>query len=174
MARKRRTPDDEIRVREHECIRLRRTGMTFDEIAIAVGYANSGGAQKAYERGMGRLVHDDVKAERARMMDQLDMMLNAHWARSMAGNPDHTNTVLRVLERRARLLGLDMPIRTELTVTVWDTANEEGRELVEIYERLAALETVDLIAGVEGALAQAAGGSPVLEHGEGTTGAAPA
>jgi len=170
MAMRRRTDEEKIRAREAECVRCRRAGMTWDEVAVATGYASASGAQTAYQRAMDRIVHDDVKAERARMTDQLDMLLSAHWTHALKGAVEHTHTVLRVMERRARLLGLDMPVRTELAITVWDAGTDEGRELIELYEQLAG----GLITGIEGSLAEAASGPRVLELEASPTGAAPA
>lgn len=46
---------------------------------------------------------------RAMELQRCDALQAAAWAGAMRGNPDKIRTILRVMDRRARLLGLDAP-----------------------------------------------------------------
>ena len=47
--------------------------------------------------------------------DRLDRMQVAHWAAAMRGDVPATAQVIKIMERRARLLGLDAPTATQVT-----------------------------------------------------------
>lgn len=46
---------------------------------------------------------------------RLDSMLQSIWKEVMDGNTQYMDRALRIMERRARLLGLDKPIQTDIT-----------------------------------------------------------
>lgn len=74
-------------------------------VATAYKYVNEG-----YEEL--RLFNDEQKAEVKRLeLYRLDAMLLKLW--SKRDQPRHADTILRIMERRAKLLGLDEPIRWE-------------------------------------------------------------
>lgn len=151
---------EEVLIKERAVLQLRREGKLWDEIAREVGYASASGAQRAHVRALDRIVYDDVKATRLQEQDRLDMLMQANWAAAMRGHIDSGVFVLRVMERRAKLLGLDMPTRIETTLTVWDGTGEFDAELREILSQLEQLD-VD-VRGVEGAPAEDDGVSAVL------------
>ncbi len=43
-------------------------------------------------------------------LERLDELWQAHWPNAVAGDPVSTQTILRLMERRARLEGLDAPV----------------------------------------------------------------
>jgi hypothetical protein len=45
-------------------------------------------------------------------MQRLDALLATHWKRRR--DPEHSNVILRIMDRRARLQGLDKPVKTEI------------------------------------------------------------
>ena len=47
-------------------------------------------------------------------LERLDKLTAAVWNNAMSGDDKAVNTALRIMERRARLMGLDAPVRTEL------------------------------------------------------------
>ena len=112
-----RKTDQETLDREAECLRLRRGGLTLDEIAKQVGYANPGSVHKALERANARIVRDDIEQIRALEEDRLDTLQAANWGKAMKGDFQAGTLVLRIMDRRAKLLGLDMPFKQEVVVT---------------------------------------------------------
>lgn len=141
----------EILEKEAEVIRLRRAGMTFDMIAQRVGYADPSGAQKAYVTACKRIVYSEVDAVRREEQDRLDIAQTAIWSGVLRGDIPSINSLLKIMERRAKLLGLDMPVRVQQEVTVWNGDSNLDREIQTLISQL------ESISGSEGDLADTAG-----------------
>jgi len=105
------------RKREADALNLRLAGATYDAIAKQIGLASPGAAQKAFERSLERLAPvKDREEARALEAARLDRMQIAHWQKAVSGDPGATETVLRIMARRARLLGLDAPVDVNLNL----------------------------------------------------------
>ena len=117
--------DPAVIEREKKVLELRRGGLTFDLIAERVGYANASGAHKAYLSACRRIVVEDVEAIRNAEIDRLDIAQAAIWGDLVNGADaqDRARAVLalmKIMERRARLLGLDMPTKSQVEVNIHD------------------------------------------------------
>jgi hypothetical protein len=99
--------------REQQAIRLRLSGATFQAIADHLKISRKG-AWKIVMRSMDRARKDSAEqAEQVKELElaRLDALLLAHWTdRARTKNAE---VILRIMERRARLLGLDAPSRWE-------------------------------------------------------------
>lgn len=82
-------------------------GFSYEEIARQVGFTNRGSAHRAVRKALAERQAEDIDTLRALEADRLDALQAAHWDLAMAGDPGATNSILRVMERRARLFGLD-------------------------------------------------------------------
>ena len=104
--------------RERQAIELRKAGASYDQIARQIGYANKGAAYKAVSRALKATMATmslDADAYRQLAADRLDAMLLGVWQAATRGDPQAISAVLRIEERRASMLGLDAPKRTEVT-----------------------------------------------------------
>lgn len=128
-----RAPKPEVLEKEAEVVKLRRGGLTWDLIAQRVGYKHPASARDAYMRASARIVRDDVEAIRRTEEDRLDLAQSAIWAKVLQGDLTAVNTLVRVMERRAKLLGLDQPVRIQAEVVTYD-ANGISDELARIIE----------------------------------------
>ncbi len=120
------------RVREDQALDLRIRGYTFAHIAEAIGYADSSGAHRAVSRGLERTNNGSLaKAEELKAMEvaRLDRLLRALESGINSGDPSSINSAIRVSERLCKLMGLDAPVKAEVT-------GKDGRPI----------ETVDLSA----------------------------
>lgn len=61
---------------------------------------------------------------------RLDALIEALWSKAVDGDEGAVATMLRVMERRARMLGLDAPTKHELT-----QVHEFGDHLLAVAER---------------------------------------
>ncbi|MFJ9799838.1 hypothetical protein [Streptomyces sp. NPDC101145] len=114
-------------------IRLRLAGVPFeDERILSLGYASRGAASKDLIRALEeRRDEQDAAASvyRQQENERLDALLEAVWDKATKpstvygkdGEPlgeeidlKAVDTVLKLMDRRAKLLGLDMPVKTEL------------------------------------------------------------
>lgn len=119
-----RSDADEILEAEKEAkiIELRRTGATWDLIARATGYSNASGAYKAYQRALGRLVEPKIEELKHAELDRLDRLQMGIWERAKDGDIRAIDAVLRIIDRRTRILGLDAPHKIQAEVLTYDGA----------------------------------------------------
>lgn len=149
-----RTPD--TAERDADACKLRNLGHSYDEIAAQLGFANRSAAYKAVERAMRLTVQEPAAAQRTLQLARLDLLFREAWAVLKAehvainngrvimnpANPeeplrDHgpvlaaIDRLLKIEERRAKLLGLDAPVRAEL-ITVDAIEAEVARLAAEL------------------------------------------
>lgn len=105
--RNRYVPSDEVIERERKVLELRRAGVTFDAIAAQLGYKGRGAAYKAFRRALARTLQQPASELRELEADRLDRLQTAIWGRAMRGDLEAVDRVLRIMERRAMLLGLN-------------------------------------------------------------------
>lgn len=125
---------DDVAVRRTKLLELRRKGVAFDDPRIEeLGYSSPSSARKDLSRVL-QEHRDDEKAEasvyRQQENERLDALLEAAWPQATTPTPvldkdgevvanvidmRAVDTVIRLIDRRAKLNGLDMPVKTELT-----------------------------------------------------------
>lgn len=123
--------------RERKAIELRRAGYTYDDIATTLGYADHTGARDACIRAIKRATDTgSVDELRQQELDRLDKLQTKAWAMAMNNDLQAVATCLRIIDRRAKLLGLDAPVRQEITVEHLDTSliDQEVARLVQLLE----------------------------------------
>lgn len=104
-------------MKQIEAVRLKRDGLTFQEIADRLGYANRSCAYGAYAAGLSKARSKEVDALREEQGAMLDELLVEPYEAALAGDLDALNAVLRILERKARLHCLDkkdIPVKVDL------------------------------------------------------------
>jgi hypothetical protein len=125
--------DNELRVLE-----LRRTGMTFTAIAQVLGYADHSGAIYAYKNAMKRVLKEPAEAIRDLEVARLDELLTVAYNQALEGDLQALTVALKIMDRRARLLGLDAPTTVKQEVTTWDggdTIDRAVRDLATLLTR---------------------------------------
>jgi len=103
------------RQREIACLELRMAGRTYRAIAAELNISKSG-AYHAVMRALRRLNEKSAEATaevRTLEVQRLDDLLENLWP--YRHKPAYVDRILRVMERRARLLGLDAPTKSEVT-----------------------------------------------------------
>lgn len=105
--------DEHLR-REGKAVALRAAGYTYAEVGHALGMDRSNVA-KIVKRALQREHSDAVEHLRREEGARLDRLQRSVWTAATAGDVPAVMAVLRIMERRARLFGLDAPQR--LTVT---------------------------------------------------------
>ncbi|HEU0165670.1 MAG TPA: hypothetical protein VFQ54_11555 [Thermomicrobiales bacterium] len=127
---------------------LRKSGMSFQEIADDLGYANASGAYKAVMAALKKTLQEPTDELRHLELNRLDVMLSSLWPAIIAKNqytPRTVEVALKVMDRRAALLGLDAPQkredtqRVEVTMLIKRIAEESGldeHEIIQEAERI--------------------------------------
>lgn len=104
--------------RRAQAIALRLAGMDFETIADRLNYANRQAATRDFHRAIAAARLEERQAvENLREVEgqRLDRLQAAVWAKAIKGDLKAVETVLKVIAQRSRLLGLDAPVKTELT-----------------------------------------------------------
>lgn len=108
--------DADVIEKERKVLELRLLGLTWDNIAKAVGYANASVAWKAYQRALVRTLQEPADEIRQQEVERLNRIMTPQMQRALNGDTQATNTVLKIMETRAKLLGLFAPTRIEAEV----------------------------------------------------------
>ncbi len=93
-------------------LKLRAEKLTYEQIATRCGYADRQTAHKAVQREMQRVVVENVEELRKEELNTLDIMqsecMTLFLDRTNRGRLFAADRILAVMERRAKLMGLDV------------------------------------------------------------------
>lgn len=84
-------------------------GATYEQAAKRAGYATRSGAYKAFWKALDGREAEAVGQHRILELQRLDALQVGLWDQALAGDVKAVNAVLRIIEQRSRLLGLDKP-----------------------------------------------------------------
>ncbi len=104
-------PKPELIDKEARVVALRRQGYTWDSISSDVGYSSPSSSRDAFIRASRRVLREDVEEIRNLELDRLDLALKAIWPYVETGDIPAINTMLKIMERRSKMLALDAPKR---------------------------------------------------------------
>ena len=155
------TPTPEVLDRELAVVELRRTGETWDRIARAIGYANAAGAYKAYKRAVVRTLQQPTDELREMELDRIDRLQRAYWKDAIDGNHKSAEFVLKLIGKRAELLGLDAPQRIQAEVITYDGGGDiEGdiERIIKLLDQMDQGSTIQVEAGTSEIRAITSGG----------------
>lgn len=93
--------------RKAKAVELALAGATYDQIAREVGYANRGTAHRTVTKALAERVDEAVDEYRRVELDRLDALQASLWDRAMEGDIASASTILKIIEKRIRLLGLE-------------------------------------------------------------------
>ena len=102
-------------------LELRKQGLTFEAIAGALGYAGESAAYKAVMSALGEVSREPVEEMRkleATRLDKMQEKLSDKIGPDKDDGLPVVDRVLRIMDRRAKLLGLDQPQKSEVDVKV--------------------------------------------------------
>ena len=88
---------------------LRKSGASYDAIARQCGYANRSGAYQAIQRELQRTMQQPADDLRTLELLRLDDLYRAMAPKALQGDTWSVDRCLKIMERRAALLGLDAP-----------------------------------------------------------------
>jgi hypothetical protein len=136
-------------LQEHTAVTLRVKGMSFEEIADHIGIA-PGAAAKAYKRGLSRVRKETrLTAPSAIQEDlmRLELMIAQNLAGAIGGDPKAVAAVIQIMDRKAKLLGLDAAVKMQMEqpaaakpVNLKALSPDELDMFIELSEKAGALE----------------------------------
>src|SRR3954451_99443 len=133
--------------RDAEAAKLRVRGRTYQDIADELGYASPGASHDAVSRSLAESVRVPFEQQRELALNQLDQLASEAWTivqarhcvisagkvMSVDGEPlsdpkpvlDALAVLIRIEERKARLLGLDAPRKSPVAVITEEMVDTE-------------------------------------------------
>lgn len=97
--------------RRTRVVELVTSGLSYEQAAAEVGYASRSAAWKAFHRALADREAEAIDEHRATEVARLDAVQAAYWAEAVSGDVQAAQVVLRCIEARTKVLGLDQPSR---------------------------------------------------------------
>lgn len=114
------TPEPAQIEKENAVLALRSKSLTWRSIAEQTGYSSGSGALKAYMRAIKRQQKEPTEAALYMELERLDLLQEVYWEPAIQGNMRAGEFVLRIMDRRAKFLGLDAPTKIQAEVVNYD------------------------------------------------------
>jgi hypothetical protein len=102
----RKTRREELLATRTRAAQLRTAGYSYLEIAKTLGYANASGAWKAVEAVRKDAIRESGRELVNLELERFDTLQRAAMTRAIGGDPSSIRAALRVMDQRARMLGL--------------------------------------------------------------------
>lgn len=93
--------------KHRQALELRKAGASYEVIAEKLGYSHPSGAHKAVSSALQKTLREPADDLRNLELDRMDAMMLALWTQARQGNQGAVDRILRIMERRAKLMGLD-------------------------------------------------------------------
>ena len=100
--------------RQAQAISMRKAGATYKQIGQELGITAMG-AFKAVEVGLDKTLRESSEGLRELEVQRCETLMRGIWSKAIAGDVQAVDRALKISERIARLLGLDAPVKTEVT-----------------------------------------------------------
>lgn len=123
--------------RRAKAITLRLAGMDWQTIADRLDYSSRGAACQDVARALeANLAEQSQAADTLREVEsqRLDRLQAAAWPSAVKGDLKAIETVLKVIDRRVKLQGLDMPLRAELSGPDGGPMQLQHANLAKLYD----------------------------------------
>lgn len=104
--------------KQRQALELRKAGATFEQIAKQLDYATHVGAMKAVKSALKKVLREPAEELRQMEVERLDALMLPLWKQARDGNQGAVDRILKIMERRAKLLGLDAPVKQEHSGTI--------------------------------------------------------
>jgi hypothetical protein len=107
--------DPNVSARWARAVQLRAAGLGYDRIAKECGYASGSGAYQAVQAALRATIQEPADELRRIEVERLDMACLAIAGDVRKGHLGAVDRWIKLADRRAKLLGLDAPIKQDFT-----------------------------------------------------------
>lgn len=101
------------KVKAAKAVELRMEGRTFPYIAKELGYNSQQAAHDAVKRALEATLREPADALRTLELERLDNLWEMQFINAQSGDVQALAACMKIMERRAKLIGLDAPIKTD-------------------------------------------------------------
>lgn len=99
-------------------LNLRKEGKSFDEIAKEAKYNSKQAAYDAVKRALIEIIREPAEEVLKLDLERLDAIWGVSYLNAQAGDPQAISSCMKIMDRRAALLGLDAPKVSHISTTV--------------------------------------------------------
>jgi len=103
------------RIKAARAMELRMDGLSFPEIAAELKYNSRQAAHDAVMRAIDGVTREPVERLKTLDLERLDKLWQIQFMHAQAGDVQALAACMKIMERRARLLGMDAPVKQEVT-----------------------------------------------------------
>lgn len=103
----------DARGRMLRALQLRLAGFNYDEISKHLGYAGRQQSYKAVKTILDETLKEPADELRQLETAKIDALINVLWIDCLLGDLKAMDRIVRLLERKSKLLGLDAPVKVE-------------------------------------------------------------
>ena len=108
----------EAKVRAAKALELRMEGKTFEAIAVEAGYNSKQAAYDAVKRALDSITREPAQELIKLDLERLDVLWQIQYLTAQSGDVQAMAACMKIMERRAKLLGLDAPVKQEVVAEV--------------------------------------------------------
>ena len=112
--------------RQRRAFELHLAGVTYEQIASALGYASHSGAHKAVSAYVKQFRTEPTQELIAIESARIDRLWRAIWERALGGDLKALDRAIRLMDRRAKLLALDGAQKLDIELVIRQVAQAEG------------------------------------------------
>ncbi len=105
----------EVAERYRRVVDLKKAGLTYDQIAHELGYADRSGAKRALDAAVDRWGTESITSLRMIQNEQIDDLFRRAMAAILEGDLGQIDVAIRLMKRRAELFGLDASKKHEIS-----------------------------------------------------------
>ena len=113
-------------LRRQQALELRLAGASYRQIAVRLGVSLPV-AWRHLQAALHETLEEPTQDVRQTELLRLDRLMMAHWPQAIGGDVAAADRVIKIMDRRARLLGLDLPAAVAVPVGARRTALDELR-----------------------------------------------
>ena len=120
----------QVAAQTHEALRMRIQGMSLRAIGEVLGLDHNTVSARV-SAGLRDEVQPSIEEYRRLELARMDELAEAMWRKAIVDDSEkHANTLIRISERRSKLLGLDAPTNVQVTTVQTTPFDERMKELV--------------------------------------------
>lgn len=116
-----------------DALQLRKEGYNYDEIAVRLGYSTRSGAFRAVKRALKYTLKEPADDLRKLEISRIEELEKTLWPSATSGGLGAIDRLVKLMERKHKLLGLEAPQRLEV-----DYGKMTHAQLVEYVQGLLA------------------------------------
>lgn len=109
------------KIKAAKALEARMEGKTFEVIAGEVGYNSPQAAHDAVKRALKAIIREPGEELIKLELERLDTLWGIQYLTAQAGDVQAMAACMKIMERRAKLLGLDAPVKNETKAEITAT-----------------------------------------------------